>query len=44
MQAKDFTSKGEYGVILGNPPYGERIGDKKAVEELYRDLGKTYQN
>ena len=43
MQAKDLTSKNEYGVILGNPPYGERIGDKKEVEKLYRDIGKAFQ-
>ncbi|WP_163100951.1 THUMP domain-containing class I SAM-dependent RNA methyltransferase [Peribacillus alkalitolerans] len=42
MQAKDFTTKKEYGVIVGNPPYGERIGEKDVVEQLYRDLGQVY--
>ena len=29
----------ESGVFLTNPPYGERIGDRKSCEALYRDLG-----
>ena len=28
------------GVFLTNPPYGERLGDRKACEALYRDLGQ----
>ena len=26
--------------LIGNPPYGERIGDRDEVEEMYRYLGK----
>lgn len=29
----------EGGVFLANPPYGERIGDRKSCEALYRELG-----
>ncbi|MBW8349045.1 class I SAM-dependent RNA methyltransferase [Bacillus sp. IITD106] len=43
MRASDFTSKKEFGVIIGNPPYGERIGEKKEVENLYREIGKAFQ-
>jgi putative N6-adenine-specific DNA methylase len=42
MQVKDFTTKKEYGVIVGNPPYGERLGEKKAVEQMYREMGQTF--
>ncbi|WP_017755455.1 THUMP domain-containing class I SAM-dependent RNA methyltransferase [Calidifontibacillus oryziterrae] len=42
MQVKDFTTKKEYGVIVGNPPYGERLGEKKAVEEMYKEMGKAF--
>lgn len=42
MQVKDFTTTKEYGVIVGNPPYGERLGDKAAVEAMYRDMGKAF--
>ncbi|MCS0542867.1 class I SAM-dependent RNA methyltransferase, partial [Aeromonas veronii] len=41
MQVKDFTTTKEYGVIDGNPPYGERLGEKKAVEEMYRSMGEV---
>ncbi|EKU47478.1 THUMP domain-containing class I SAM-dependent RNA methyltransferase [Staphylococcus massiliensis] len=26
--------------LIGNPPYGERIGDREEVEEMYRYIGK----
>lgn len=42
MQVTDFTTKKEYGVIVGNPPYGERLGEKAAVEEMYREMGRTF--
>ncbi|MGZ4121877.1 MAG: THUMP domain-containing class I SAM-dependent RNA methyltransferase [Tumebacillaceae bacterium] len=29
----------EYGVLVCNPPYGERIGEAKQVEQIYKDLG-----
>jgi putative N6-adenine-specific DNA methylase len=40
--AQEFTSRKKYGVIISNPPYGERIGEMKQVEELYRNLGEMY--
>mgnify|MGYP005767922561 FL=1 len=30
----------KYGVMITNPPYGERIGELKEVEHLYRVLGE----
>lgn len=44
MQVSDFTTKKEYGVIVGNPPYGERIGEKSAVEQMYKEMGKTFES
>ncbi|WAA13256.1 THUMP domain-containing class I SAM-dependent RNA methyltransferase [Fervidibacillus halotolerans] len=41
MQATDFSTKREYGVIVTNPPYGERIGEKKSVQKMYQQLGVT---
>ena len=41
--AKDIRNlklKDDYGVIICNPPYGERIGEKEEVNVLYRDMGK----
>lgn len=42
MQVKDFTTTKDYGVIVGNPPYGERLGDKEAVEKMYREMGQAF--
>ncbi|ARJ51859.1 THUMP domain-containing class I SAM-dependent RNA methyltransferase [Staphylococcus lutrae] len=30
--------------LIGNPPYGERIGDREQVEEMYRYLGVLMNN
>ncbi|EIQ3863642.1 class I SAM-dependent RNA methyltransferase [Staphylococcus pseudintermedius] len=30
--------------LIGNPPYGERIGDRAEVEEMYSNLGILMQN
>ncbi|HWI47496.1 MAG TPA: class I SAM-dependent RNA methyltransferase [Rummeliibacillus sp.] len=39
MQVTDFTTHLTDGVMIGNPPYGERIGDKEALEEMINDMG-----
>lgn len=38
FQQRDFaelSSKKQYGCIITNPPYGERIGDKAAINKIY---------
>lgn len=42
MQVKDISVKKDYGVIVGNPPYGERLGEKEAVENMYREMGHAF--
>ncbi|MDO4393464.1 MAG: class I SAM-dependent RNA methyltransferase [Bacillota bacterium] len=32
--------QGENGIIITNPPYGERIGDKEAIEKIYAALNR----
>lgn len=44
MQARDFTTQLTDGVMIGNPPYGERIGDVEVVEQVIRDLGEVMKN
>lgn len=43
MQLKDFQTDKEYGVIIANPPYGERLEDEYYVEKLYKEMGDTYR-
>ena len=37
--ARECRIEGERGTFLCNPPYGERLSDRKACEELYREMG-----
>ncbi|MEQ7682973.1 class I SAM-dependent RNA methyltransferase [Bacillus velezensis] len=44
MRVQDFTTKLEFGVIVGNPPYGERLGEKKQVEQMYKEMGRAFES
>lgn len=39
---KDLDLKDNYGVLITNPPYGQRLGNKKAVEEIYKDMALKF--
>lgn len=39
MQASDFSTNLMDGVMIGNPPYGERIGEIEEIEKAISDLG-----
>lgn len=39
---KDFSCKEKDGTIVTNPPYGERVYDKKEAEECYKYLRESY--
>ena len=41
---RDFQPPaGSPGTIICNPPYGQRIGDEKALRDLYRTLGEVFR-
>jgi putative N6-adenine-specific DNA methylase len=44
LRAGDFRGfvppPGPPGILVVNPPYGERLGEKQELEELYGDLGR----
>lgn len=40
--ALTIETGGRRGTIVSNPPYGERLMDRKSAEELYRKMGKAY--
>ncbi|SES94082.1 putative N6-adenine-specific DNA methylase [Natronincola peptidivorans] len=42
LDVKDLKSRFEYGCIITNPPYGERLGERKEVEKLYKTMGKVF--
>ncbi|AGX43688.1 THUMP domain-containing class I SAM-dependent RNA methyltransferase [Clostridium saccharobutylicum] len=37
----EFSTSRKYGFIVSNPPYGERIGEKKILDELYKHMGRV---
>lgn len=39
---RNFRPDGDSGTVLCNPPYGERLLDVQAAEELYRVMGKVF--
>lgn len=38
-----LSSSSKYGVIVTNPPYGERLEDKASIIKLYQEMGKTFK-
>ena len=42
--ARKFHSDKKYGVLLSNPPYGERLSEEKEVRALMRDLGNAFRS
>lgn len=43
LAVKDWHTDEINGVIVANPPYGERLSDYEAVHELYRQMGDLYR-
>ena len=39
---KELSSPKSYGFIITNPPYGERLEEREALPELYREIGEAY--
>lgn len=39
--AREFSRATERGVIVTNPPYGERLMEKREAEQLYADFGRA---
>lgn len=43
MRLQDLKTDKQNGVIVSNPPYGERLLDDKAVTILYNEMGQTFK-
>lgn len=43
-QVSELRHPKKYGFIVTNPPYGERLEDKKDLPELYTQIGEAYRN
>ena len=42
MRLQDLHTDKINGVIISNPPYGERLLDDEAVTRLYQEMGETF--
>lgn len=42
LRLQDLKTDKINGVIVSNPPYGERLLDDKAVDILYNEMGQTF--
>ena len=40
---KELHHPKPYGFIITNPPYGERLEEKAALPQLYREIGESYR-
>ncbi|GBD80322.1 putative RNA methyltransferase [Tetragenococcus halophilus subsp. halophilus] len=40
---KDFSTEKEDGVIVANPPYGERLGEEDSARKLYQEMGEVFK-
>lgn len=39
----ELQTKKKYGCLICNPPYGERLEDREAVERLYAEMGRVFK-
>jgi putative N6-adenine-specific DNA methylase len=39
---EELTAAGDYGCVICNPPYGERLGDRAESEALYRQMASVF--
>lgn len=42
VAVKDLKIEGEDGVIISNPPYGQRMSDMESVRTLYKQMGDLF--
>jgi len=40
---KDFSSDEQYGCVVCNPPYGERLLDARDAQNIYRAMGRVFE-
>lgn len=42
--ANNFEALGKNGIVITNPPYGERIGESKEIRKLYHSFGRFFKD
>lgn len=44
LPVQAIETQKKYGVIITNPPYGERVGEEKEIQKLYADMGRAFRS
>jgi putative N6-adenine-specific DNA methylase len=42
MPLAQLRNRHKYGCVICNPPYGERMGEKREVEQVYREMRRVF--
>ena len=42
--ARDIKRLDRRGTVICNPPYGERMGERQEIQELYRQMGRAFRS
>lgn len=43
LAVADFKTDKKFGIMVSNPPYGDRLGEEKDVQKLYREIGEAFR-
>ena len=43
MDVLELKTSLQYGVVITNPPYGERLGDDESAAEIYDDMADAFE-
>jgi putative N6-adenine-specific DNA methylase len=43
LAVADFKTDKDFGIMISNPPYGDRLGEEEAVHQLYREMGEAFR-
>jgi putative N6-adenine-specific DNA methylase len=42
LELSELRNSHQYGCIICNPPYGERLGDQESLVPLYQEMGRIF--
>ncbi|MDN6161783.1 MAG: class I SAM-dependent RNA methyltransferase [Atopostipes sp.] len=43
LALSDYETDKQFGIMVTNPPYGDRLGKEEEVQELYKEMGRIFR-